>query len=746
MGALAFVAFGFVVVPLEAEDVVFLPLAGPAPRAAVTGFLVCVRTERTVSAGGDRATLTCWLLGVLACERTVDEVKSNGAAPRSRTGHWRPRLAVGVVLCALVTLVPGVTFAEEVRAPLQTGEGAGLGSPVQITGTAAYRALPVPFEAEDPRLIGWFVATGSLLDGLSESVVEAQYEYIDASQAVDAAVQAVQVANLEAARFAIRYGITSDVAMMELGLLYDMALGSTPPQEAVRSLETLRRMQDHSDTLISTAQRDVVRALAELENAKIRVRELGSELASARRFAAHLVEVDALIAGTEVPTSSIDALLFTVSAPAPAFPVAMPWENPVAQVGRLGSRTTPSGATSIGDSSRNVERLRPEPPVPGTIDVVLRVPASKLAEVELQLTGRSYAIFPTASLQLGSMPVQAIGVDDATASTIGLDSAPNTNFVVASSSARVAGSLRIGDEKSVTMSAKRYLDRSGVGLPALRERTDRSVTTFTTDGTTRAVVEDDPSSSPSSPSPISPSPTSPSPTAPSSTSSASTAVIAGFAPLIPGAGLAVPAGLLADAEEYLVAIDHSGDADATRFSWTLMLQHPSGSVIRSSAAPAPSEFYTPVEAAGVLGTLRYETFEWRANSRDIDIADSYAEKNIGVRKYPILGEFACNTAISAQLAGALAEAVLRGLGDEIDPAKFGGCYNPRLIRVGSGPSFHAWGLAVDLNVSENLMYTPGSMHDGIIAVFKAWGFRWGGDWSSIDPMHFETAALLRPEN
>jgi hypothetical protein len=41
---------GVVVLPPEAEDVVFLPEAGPIPRAAVTGFLMCVRTSATVSA------------------------------------------------------------------------------------------------------------------------------------------------------------------------------------------------------------------------------------------------------------------------------------------------------------------------------------------------------------------------------------------------------------------------------------------------------------------------------------------------------------------------------------------------------------------------------------------------------------------------------------------------------------------------------------------------------------------------
>ena len=36
----------------------------------------------------------------------------------------------------------------------------------------------------------------------------------------------------------------------------------------------------------------------------------------------------------------------------------------------------------------------------------------------------------------------------------------------------------------------------------------------------------------------------------------------------------------------------------------------------------------------------------------------------------------------------------------------------------------------------------GTMNPEVVNIFKRWGFRWGGDWTYTDPMHFELAALL----
>jgi hypothetical protein len=55
---------------------------------------------------------------------------------------------------------------------------------------------------------------------------------------------------------------------------------------------------------------------------------------------------------------------------------------------------------------------------------------------------------------------------------------------------------------------------------------------------------------------------------------------------------------------------------------------------------------------------------------------------------------------------------------------------------------HAFGLAVDLNVSTNLFGTRGDMDPRVVEIFEKWGFLWGGRWSQPDPMHFELTRLV----
>ena len=57
---------------------------------------------------------------------------------------------------------------------------------------------------------------------------------------------------------------------------------------------------------------------------------------------------------------------------------------------------------------------------------------------------------------------------------------------------------------------------------------------------------------------------------------------------------------------------------------------------------------------------------------------------------------------------------------------------------------HTWGLALDLNVPTNQRGTRGDMDPRVVAIFKRWGFRWGGEFHTVpDPMHFELAALVK---
>jgi hypothetical protein len=112
---------------------------------------------------------------------------------------------------------------------------------------------------------------------------------------------------------------------------------------------------------------------------------------------------------------------------------------------------------------------------------------------------------------------------------------------------------------------------------------------------------------------------------------------------------------------------------------------------------------------------------------------------------PILGTVTCNKGMLPQLRAALTEVVHAGLAAQIHPGEYAGCYYPRFIArsPSAGLSMHAWGIAVDLNVPGNQRGTVGEMDRRVVAIFKKWGFAWGGDWNYTDPMHFEMAKVVR---
>ena len=110
----------------------------------------------------------------------------------------------------------------------------------------------------------------------------------------------------------------------------------------------------------------------------------------------------------------------------------------------------------------------------------------------------------------------------------------------------------------------------------------------------------------------------------------------------------------------------------------------------------------------------------------------------------ILGSVTCNRAIFPQLIAALQAVQAQGLADKIHPGEYAGCYYPRFIAGSTTLSNHAFGLALDLNTPGNQRGTVGQMDRGVVAIFKSWGFTWGGDWHYTDPMHFEMNRLVRP--
>ncbi len=113
------------------------------------------------------------------------------------------------------------------------------------------------------------------------------------------------------------------------------------------------------------------------------------------------------------------------------------------------------------------------------------------------------------------------------------------------------------------------------------------------------------------------------------------------------------------------------------------------------------------------------------------------------QQVPILGNVTA-TRSSSEAAGGTARIQTTGLADEIHPGEYAGCYYPRYIANTQQLSLHSFGIALDLNVPGNQRGTFGEMNRAVVAIFKKWGFAWGGDWGYTDPMHFEMNALKEP--
>lgn len=170
---------------------------------------------------------------------------------------------------------------------------------------------------------------------------------------------------------------------------------------------------------------------------------------------------------------------------------------------------------------------------------------------------------------------------------------------------------------------------------------------------------------------------------------------------------------------------------------------PTATVLRlSSGSYRPMALLRGGPTARVLGSFTYRYFADGSIAPD----PAWIRSSIGTATVPILGPVTCNRLMLPQLRGALAEVQAAGLAGSLHPGQYGGCYNPRFIDHNpSEPiSLHTWGIAIDLDVAGNQRGTAGRMDRRVVAIFKRWGFAWGGDWAYTDPMHFELATLRVP--
>ena len=152
----------------------------------------------------------------------------------------------------------------------------------------------------------------------------------------------------------------------------------------------------------------------------------------------------------------------------------------------------------------------------------------------------------------------------------------------------------------------------------------------------------------------------------------------------------------------------------------------------------PVALLTGSEAAKAFGAFSYRYFP----DGTIEPDASWVRENIRTETVPIMGEVTCHRLMLPQLRGALQEVVDRGLAGTL--TSYDGCYVPRFIERNPSRSIslHTWGIAIDMDASTNYRGIEGTMDPAVVAVFKRWGFRWGGDWQYTDPMHFEMGAIL----
>lgn len=186
---------------------------------------------------------------------------------------------------------------------------------------------------------------------------------------------------------------------------------------------------------------------------------------------------------------------------------------------------------------------------------------------------------------------------------------------------------------------------------------------------------------------------------------------------------------------------NAGKVDPARLASRARAAAGTAAAVELLTAPAmnPTAFLTGSRAARAFGAFSYTYYP-----DGTIVPDSrWVRTNIVTARVPILGTVTCHRLLIPQLRGALQEIKDAGLASKIHT--YNGCYVPRFIeRDPSRPiSLHTWGIAIDLDSASNYRGIRGTMDPRVVTIFKRWGFRWGGDWSWTDPMHFELGALLR---
>ncbi len=186
---------------------------------------------------------------------------------------------------------------------------------------------------------------------------------------------------------------------------------------------------------------------------------------------------------------------------------------------------------------------------------------------------------------------------------------------------------------------------------------------------------------------------------------------------------------------------NAGKADPTTLASRVRAAAGRKAAVELLTPPAanPMAFLTGSRAARAFGAFSYRYYP----DGTIEPDARWVRANIVTARVPVLGTVTCHRLMIPQLRSALQEVKNAGLASTLHT--YDGCYVPRFIeRDPSRPiSLHTWGIAIDIDAATNGRGIRGTMDPRVVAIFKRWGFRWGGDWAWTDPMHFELGALLR---
>lgn len=183
----------------------------------------------------------------------------------------------------------------------------------------------------------------------------------------------------------------------------------------------------------------------------------------------------------------------------------------------------------------------------------------------------------------------------------------------------------------------------------------------------------------------------------------------------------------------------SGRGDPAKLAASVRRVVGRGGTIHLLTQPqTPYAFLTGSKAAKAFGAFSYRWYD----DGTIEPDARWVSASIVSATVPILGRVTCHRLMVPQLRAALAEVKSSGLAHLVHSND--GCYVPRFIErdPSHAVSLHTWGIAIDLDAATNARGVRGTMDPRIVDIFKRWGFRWGGDWSYTDPMHFELGALM----